>query len=144
MAHELKEYPYKLMHKYPGMRPQDVIIWDEFVKRNPQAFQRVWYDVHMGDPLTDAPLHGGGQETGAKDVSQWCVDVIGDTGRQFWVIEVKPSAMANALGQALAYRGILVSEHRVPRESIAVVLTDELIPITEQAAKLLGVMLIVP
>ena len=142
--HQLKEYEYKLLAKYPGMRPKDEVIWDDFVHSNPDAFDRVWYNVHIGDPATH--LHNEEEmiASGAYDVLQWLVDVVAEIDGVFIVIEIKPDARAGALGQALAYKELLIAEHRIPPSSKATVITDELQAITEQAALLLGVQLLIP
>lgn len=135
---------YELKHKYRGMRPLDEIIWDEFVHRHRGEFEMVWYNVHIGDPARDDDERRMMKDNGAYDVSCWCVDVLAKSGDQFYVIEIKPDARAGALGQALAYKAILEAEGKIPPGSVPVVLTDNLHPITEQAAQLLGVQILVP
>ena len=142
--HVLKEYPYKLLEKYPGMRPKDVIIWDEFIKNNPDTFDKVWYDVHIGEPTERGHTKDEMIASGAYEVSQWCVDVLAMSSFKHFVIELRPGALAGALGQALAYRAILQAEGRIEASAQAVVITDEIIPITEHAAALLGVSLLIP
>ena len=136
--------PYRLIDKYPGMRPRDEVIWDEFVRLNPSAFDYVYYDVHMGEPTSDPREKQRMLANGSYEVSQWCVDALAIAGEVEHVIEIKPNAGAGALGQALAYVKLLQAEGRVSDKAVPVVLTDVLSPITEQAAKALGVIVIVP
>lgn len=138
------EYPYKTLTKYPGMRPRDVAIWDTFLLNHPGRFFRVWYDVHMGDPVGAEHDHEEMCNNGMYDVSRWCVDVIAEDAEAFYIIEIKPDAKAGALGQALAYKKILDREVGFAKPSHAVVLTDSIGPITLQAAELMGVALITP
>jgi len=126
------------------MRPSDVAIWDAFILSHPDAFHRVWYDVHIGDPISDEKERQHMIDSGMYDVSCWCVDVIADDGSEYWVIEIKPNALAGALGQALAYTKLLEKEKHFDKPLQPAVLTDNIAPITQQAAMLLGVPLFTP
>jgi len=136
--------PYKTMAKYPGMRPRDVAIWETFVIQNPKRFDRVWYDVHMGDPVSEDQIYEEVVSNGMYDVSRWCVDVIAEDEDAIYIIEVKPDAMAGALGQALAYSKLITKEIWFKKPLIPVVMTDSIGPITQQAADLMGVTLLTP
>jgi hypothetical protein len=78
------------------------------------------------------------------DVSCWCVDVIADDGNALYVIEIKPNALAGALGQALAYKKFVEKLPGVNKPVYAAVLTDNLSPITQEAASMLNVALFTP
>ena len=138
------EQPYHSLPKYPGMRPRDVAIWDQFILNNPHAFIRVWYDVHIGNPAKNHHDHDQLHATGMYDVSCWCIDVLADDGTHFWVIEIKPNALAGALGQALAYTKLLQGEKVFIKPLRPAVLTDNISPISKQAADLLGVIIFTP
>ena len=139
-----QEFTYRSEHKYPGMRPKDVAIWDEFIINNPNAFERVWYNVALGNPATTSEEHKRMVDTGMYGVSQWRIDVVALKAMHFYVIEVKPNAMAGALGQALAYSHMVVRDYGVDVPVHPVVLTDDIAPITLEAANLLGVALLTP
>ena len=124
------------------MRPLDRVIWDRFIDKQPHAFKRVWYDLHIGDPCCDEALRADMHASGAFEVAQWCIDVVADDGRDFFIIEIKPAARASALGQALAYAALLNAEKKDGVRRVPAVLTDEIIPITASAAALLGVVML--
>lgn len=140
----MKPYPYERLIKYPGMRPLDQIIWEQYIIKHPHAFHTVYYDIHIGEPSTDKREETEMRRTGAWEVSQWCVDVIGVSDDLTAVIEVKPAARASAIGQALAYRALLVEANMLSGNVVPMILTDELLPITERACRLLGVHVLVP
>lgn len=144
MGHVQKVFKYQRLHKYPGMRPHDVAIWNQYIKNHPNAHTRVWYDVPLGDPFPDATEHDHVHKTGAFDVSRWRIDVLAESENGIAIIELKPNAGASALGQALAYEKLIRKEWKLEVPTIPVVLTDTLSPITEEAARLLGVLLLVP
>lgn len=141
---KLIAYPYERQTRYPGLRPNDQVIWEEFIRKYPDQFDHVYYDLHLGKPTADEIEASEMHLNGAWDVTQWCIDVVGVQNGVTWIIEVKPNALAGALGQALAYEALAQAEGLVVGPSVPVVLTDTLSPITEEAAKLLGVTVLVP
>ncbi len=136
--------PYQLIEKYPGMGIKDEVIWDSFIIANPFAFDFVYYNVHIGQPTTDPHIEAQMRRNGSWEVSQWCIDVLAFASGKPYVIEVKPNAGAGALGQAVAYTRILQAEGHVDESAQPMVVTDNLSPITEQAALQLGVIVAVP
>ena len=146
MADGLKTgaHPYRQLHKYPGMRPKDVVLWDQFIINHPEAFHQVWYDVHIGDPIENKKDHDAMHASGMYDVSCWCVDVIADDGSALYVIEIKPNAPAGALGQALAYKKFVEKLPGVTKPVHPAVLTDNISPITQKAASMLQVAIFTP
>lgn len=138
----LHEYGFK--HVYPGMRPHDEVIWDEFVKNHREAFVHCAYNVPVGEPYVDSDRAREGRRNGMWGVSQWRVDVLAHDGDREYVIEIKPKAGAGAIGQALLYTKLLQAEGRVSEHAIPVVLTDELGEITQKAAELVGVVVMLP
>lgn len=139
-----RTYKYERQTYYPGLKAIDGKLWDEFVYRNPTAFLSVKYNVHLGNPSADPNAEAKLRASGAFEVMQWCIDVLAWDGTDYTIIEIKPDARAGAIGQALAYRALAIGEGLVPDTTRALVLTDNLSPITERAAQLLGVGILVP
>jgi hypothetical protein len=135
---------YELKNKYPGMRLGDEVIWDEFVKNNPDFFLSVWYNVPLGEPYTEEEKAVEARANGGWDVSQWRIDVLGETADAFAAIEVRPDADARALGNAIAYAKLLKAEWGLVKPVIPVVLTNRMSPIMEKAAAICGVRVLVP
>lgn len=136
--------PYRLLHKYPGMRSKDEAIWDEFVRRHPGTFTQVYYNVHVGDPAMSEQKKTEMIASGYYDVTQWCVDALAFDGEKEYVIEIKPNAGPGSLGQVLAYKELLMYEGRASHNAVPVVVTDAISPIMEHAAALLHVQLLIP
>lgn len=129
---------------YPGLRPNDQKIWDELLIAQPGLFDEVWYNVKLGDPVRRENDRNTMIATGAYDVTCWTIDVFARKDSDYYVIEVKPDAKANAIGQSLCYRELLRVYYGFEGNIIPVVLTDDPSPITEQAAALLGVTVLTP
>lgn len=143
MADYCVKMPYRLVNKYPGMSINDEVIWDSFVMQNPHAFKSVMYHVPVGRPTDDPREEIQMKKSGAWDVGVWRVDVLADDGEKDYVIELKPSAKAGALGQVLAYKKLLAESGVIGEDAVPLVITDNISPITQRAAELLGVILIV-
>ena len=126
------------------MRTRDEVIWDEFIRTHPDRFDRVWYNVPLGEPYKDLDLRREAKDNGAWESTQWRIDVLAEDQDFFYVIEIKPNAMGGALGQALAYKALLQKHHQVDKPIITIVLTDVVSEITDEASELLGVAVIIP
>ena len=136
--------PYRLLNKYPGMRLGDEVIWDEFVKSNPDFFLSVWYNVPLGIPFVDAEKEIEARANGGWEVSQWRIDVLGETADAFVAIEVRPDADARALGNAIAYAKMVEKEWETVKPVVPMVLTNNISPIMEWAAKICHVRVLTP
>jgi len=100
---EIAWVPYGQRNKYPHMMPADVKIWEAYLRENPDSFDRVAYDVPVGEgtPLDTvvSPETGGD----VNRLYQRKIDVVAQRANITFVIEIKPRASTAALGQA---RGI--------------------------------------
>ena len=137
-------YPYKSLPKYPGLRPRDEAIWEDFLLSAPEAFDHVWYDLPIGEPTHEIDEQEEMKRSGAFQVLQWRVDVLAVKDKQFYVVEIKPDALAGAIGQALAYSKLLEKYGSFPHAPYPVVLTNEINPITAECGSMLGVAIISP
>lgn len=144
MPHVEIPEPYAPFAKYRHMRPEDTRIWHAFVLANPQRFDRVWYDHKVGDHRHHGDDCDLCHRTGWYDLTRWAVDVVAEDKEKIYIIEIKPSANAKAIGQALAYSKLFIQEYPHSKPIVPVVLTDHIIPNTEKTARALGVLLWTP
>lgn len=144
MAMQGTGHPYKLLPSYEGMRPKDVAIWDTFTQNNPHMFDWVWYNVPVGDPVAHEQDRPEYRANGMDGVSFWRVDVVGFKGGMYYAVEVKPNAGAGAIGQALIYAAFLRENLPAGTKVWPTILTDDIAPITAQAAIMLRVIAITP
>jgi len=139
MTHGARTFPYRIQPKYPGLRPEDRRIWESFIGQNPDRFNFVLYNVHVGDP-SDCPEEIGDQARRSwHELTRWKIDVLAADDNAWYVIEVKPNANAKAIGQALSYRTLLPEAMSVSGKIVPVVLTDTSPPSTHKAGNALGV-----
>lgn len=142
--HAITPQPYGLLNKYAGMRAGDEVIWDQFVKNHPDFFLSVWYNVPLGEPYQKPEEVEAAHATGMWEVSQWRIDVLGETTDAFACIEIRPHADARAIGNAIAYAKMVVREWGLSKPVVPMILTDQISPILEYAAGMCGVRVMVP
>jgi hypothetical protein len=138
-----QSFPFRLLPKYPHMKPADVAIWERFINKNPGYYDEVFYDVHVGSaPEFDTNV---GDTPQSDDVKLYLkkIDVVGFKGDNVDIIELKPNGGAAALGQVRGYVALYkrdIDEESNPR---AVLITDTMKLDMEMLAKELEVDVIV-
>lgn len=114
--------PYRPLSKYPHLLRANVAVWDAWLRLMPNAFKHVWYDVHVG---TAVPTPGGPNSMLSRisrGITRKRIDVVAWDGLLFHVIELKPWANAEALGQCLIYYRLFQQEYRPIKTAKAVVI----------------------
>jgi len=102
-------------------------------------FDYCWYNVPVGDPSREDFSREEMQRNGAWGVSTWRIDVLAQKGDKYFVIELKPEADTHAIGEVVAYRGLLMSEGKITSNSLPMVITDSASVILKQACAAIGV-----
>ncbi len=136
-------FEYKLLAKYPHMKPADVVIWERFIKANPNAFVTVDYDVNVGEgaPFDTTLSNLEGQDVGALYLKK--IDVVAYSKNEITLIEVKPAATLQALGQVNAYYELYCKTFKPTDNVKLAVLTDILTPDILYIAKKWGTKILV-
>jgi len=114
------------MAKYRHMLPRDIDTWNKFIQSGRMAFDEIWYDVHVGKPM-DVPA--GSPEylfKIAQGVSRKRIDAIARFGYIYYIIEVKPHANMEAIGQLVTYRRLFQSEYSQYQPLRALIVCDTL------------------
>ena len=114
-----------VMSSYPHFLAADTDVWSRYLADPVVPIKEVWYDVHVGSPLLLAPGADEMDKRIAAGVSRKRIDVVAKIGAGFWIIEVKPIADQQALGQLINYTRLFRQEFDVPGEVFPVVVCDE-------------------
>src|SRR3990167_9230581 len=96
-------YVYEKRPWYPNMRPEDVAIWERFIDKFPDEYQKVSYDVLVGSPPpfdTNVNADGSGDDVRLYKKK---IDVVGFRQGVTDIIEFNPAAGMSALGQIIGY-----------------------------------------
>lgn len=93
------------------MKPEDVSVWERFIDKNPDFFDRVDYDVPCGKGAEVDPAHPANIQADHTILTQKKIDVVGYRGADVTIVEVKPVADMRALGQLVVYSHLYADDH---------------------------------
>ena len=119
-------YQYTKLAKYPHMKPNDVEIWDRFIRDNPEAYDSVQYDVAVGSAPDFDVTVGDSPNATALQLYKRKIDVVGFKNGRVDIIEIKPSAGSSALGQVLGYVLLYKRDIKLLPEPRPCLLTDKI------------------
>jgi len=101
-----------IMPHYPHLLTEDSVVWAEYLKAPVTELKKVWYDVHVGRPVTLPETATKMEKKIAAGVTRKRIDVVAAVAGGYWVIELKPVGNMTALGQALVYTRLFRDEYR--------------------------------
>lgn len=136
-------FPYKPRNKYPHMSVADTQIWNRFLAKFPDEYDRVQYDFHVGDPPPFNPLLDDGTDANQDMLYKFRLDVIGHKGEDVDLIEVKPMAGASAIGQITSYKTLYERDEEPKGRVNMVIVTDTLKPNMDFLCTQSGIRLII-
>lgn len=119
---------YTQLAKYPHLSDRDSRIWDKFIKQNPGFFEKVEYDVKVGEGRDYSMFPESPVRKDMEYLSKKRIDVVGYKGNQIWVIEVKPKAGLTAAGQVMGLSFLMEKIAPATMLIIPAIITDEEIP----------------
>ena len=135
MPHVDQFYKYEPLQWYPHMGPKDAELWNKFIIANPGKFTGVIYDMRCGEieaPRPDLPIR---IRDAWNDLCRWRIDVVAENNEAIYTIEVRPRALADALGNARGYAVLYEREHKPTKRVIPLVITDIILPNTAIVAQ---------
>ena len=111
-------------NKYPHMSVADTSIWNRFLAKYADAYDRVQYDFHVGDPPPFNTLMDDDEDLNQDMLYRTRIDVIGHNGADVDIIEVKPRAGASAIGQVKGYKTLYERDEQATGRVNTVIITD--------------------
>lgn len=117
-------FPFAPLTKYPHLAKNEVVIWDKFLKQNPDWAERVDYDVTCGEHDILPP---GTPEHTKEDwdyLRSWKIDVVAFKNNIPFIIEVRPRAGLGAIGEVLSKAIMFLEEHSDLPQAQPVIITD--------------------
>lgn len=121
-------FSYSKRNSYPHMSVADTEIWERFLAKFPDEYDRVQYDFHVGDAPPFNPLLDDGTDANQDMLYKLRIDVIGHIGADVDIVEIKPNAGPSAIGQIQSYKTLYErDETQTGRVNMAII-TDTLKP----------------
>ena len=132
-------------HKYVHMLPKDRATWTMFLEMDLIDLDEVFYDVHVGRPMI---IPEGSPEymlRVVQGVSCKRIDVVARTGKFYRIIEVKPHANMESVGQVITYKRLFEEEYNIDGPVLPVIVSqtcdaDIIATAEEQGVKLYPMM----
>ncbi len=136
-------FDFKKGYWYPHMKPRDVAIWERFIDKFPQSYEKVQYDFGIGDIPSFIATASSIEGQKMAELYKLKIDVLGYKGDTIYLIEVKPAASASTIGQVLGYVELYKRDEKPTRKIQPVIVTDELRPNMDYLGVVNGVEIIV-
>jgi hypothetical protein len=109
---------------YPHMLSEDAKVWTRFLMINPNAFEQVWYDVHVGRAIEADRRSPEWLQSMADHISRKRIDVVAKKLSNYLIIEIKPVLDMTALGQVLCYSKLFREEFRNRGQVVPMIICD--------------------
>lgn len=136
-------FAYKKGYWYPHMKPRDISIWERFIDKYPDRYDKVQYDFAIGDVPQFIANASSPEGQKMAELYKLKIDVLGYTADRLDLIEIKPSATAASIGQVLGYKQIYERDEKPTLPVNPIVLTDELKVNMDFLAQQAGVQIII-
>lgn len=120
----MERFAYKKLDKYPHFMPYHIGIWEKFISNNPGFFERVDYDIKVGTGMKLPPEAEEPYKSDLIELSKKRIDVIGYKKNVIYIIEIKPRAGLQAIGQALGLQKLYDSEYSGERKTYPCIISD--------------------
>ena len=111
-------------HEFPHMMPEDVPVWRRWLDTHDNDWDRIDYDVHVGEGVDLPPDFAEPHRSNAIGLSKKRIDAVLIYPDKIVIVEVKKLASWKALGQTLGYP-ILYEEAFTPTVPISPLLVTE-------------------
>ncbi|GAH76378.1 unnamed protein product, partial [marine sediment metagenome] len=93
--------------KYPHLLPEEVKLWDAFMREHSEEYGRFEYDVHVGMGAPVPPGTSPEMLKMIKATSRKRIDVVGYSTGLITIFEVRPDAGLSVIGSLRGYKRLL-------------------------------------
>jgi len=126
---------------YPHMLKEDVPVWELFLERNPNLFERIYYDVRVGG-VYPGPEYGEEkwrymywQNTAKR------LDALGEFKNEIWIIEVGARPGLRAVGQLNTYLALWLEDPKILKPAKMALVCQSVDEDLERSLRFYGVLL---
>lgn len=108
----------------PHVSSEDLILWEQFRRVSAKDYIAFYFDVALG---SGEEATAGVSESVAKAwqrLTRFRADVVGDTGKEWHLIELRPNAGPGAVGSVQTYMTLWTIAPPDGREVKPIIVTD--------------------
>lgn len=123
----------------PHVSSEDLVLWEEFRRRHAKDYVGFYFDVSLG---TGEEVAAGVNENVARAwqrLTRFRADVVGDTGTEWHLIELRPNAGPGAVGSVQTYMTLWTISPPDGRAVVPIIVTDRCSRDIRTVAQLAGV-----
>lgn len=136
-------FKYEKGYWYPHMKPRDIAIWERFIAKFPDAYEKCQYDFAIGAVPDFIANANTAEERRMGELYKLKIDVLGYKDGRIDLIEVKPEAGAASLGQLRGYVDLYTRDEKPSLPIFPVLVTDVLRPNMDFLSAQQGIKIIV-
>lgn len=96
-------YPYEKRPWYPHMMPEDKAVWERFLEKNPDFYERCAYDVRVGKVPEFVTSDPENDIASMEALYKKKIDVLAESDGVLDLIELKPVCGMSTIGQVKGY-----------------------------------------
>jgi len=106
------------------MSARDRELWLRFQESMPEGFIHFYFDVQVGTPVVEAPEEKPEIKAMIEQTTRLRIDAVGEKKNEYWLIELRPSAMCGAIGSILTYKTLWEEDPIDDKIITPVIVTD--------------------
>lgn len=114
--------------RYPHLLQLDALLWDLWLLEGGVEIEEVWYDVHVGTLPAGTPIDTPAAKALAEGTLLKRIDVVAHVEERLWVIELKPYANHQTLGQIISYAELFALDYRPRLPLVPTIICAEIDP----------------
>lgn len=123
----------------PHVSSEDLVLWEQFRRLYSKDYVALYFDVSLG---TGEEIKGPVSENVARAwqrLTRFRADVVGDTGKEWHLIELRPNAGPGAVGSVQTYSTLWTIAPPDGRSLRSIIVTDRCSRDIRVVAQLAGV-----
>ncbi|MGH8755038.1 MAG: hypothetical protein ACREU0_04290 [Burkholderiales bacterium] len=123
----------------PHVSSEDLLLWEVFRKRYAKDYVGLYFDVALGSGEEAAENVRKEVADAWQRLTRFRADVVGDTGAEWHLIELRPNAGPGAVGAVQTYTTLWSIAPPDPRPVRAILVTDRCARDIQTVARLAGI-----
>jgi len=123
----------------PHISTDDLALWEIFRKRHAKEYVKLYFDVALGSGESSAENVRPSVAAAWNRLTKFRADVVGDTGSEWHLIELRPNAGPGAIGAIQTYSTLWLTAPPDERPLKPIVVTDRCAADIRTVARLAGV-----
>jgi hypothetical protein len=132
-------FPITYLGIPPQISSEDLLLWKRFRELHAKDYVVFYFDVALGSGEDSGPGVSENVAKAWKRLTKFRADVVGDTGSEWHLIELRPNAGPGAVGAVQTYSTLWLTDPPDGRPVKSIIITDRCSSDIRRVAELSGV-----